>query len=156
MKPRLISATLLVWFAAGFALLAPNTGCLKAAEISSKFEVQLIWGTNDSRSPDPKHKPVEAEILAKLKELPLKWSNYFEVNRKRFVVPPSEVRTEALSKKCALEVKNLGGARVEVCLFGKGEKVVTRIQDLPQGDLLAIAGNAPNATSWMVVLKRMP
>ena len=40
-----------------------------------KLQVQLVWGTNDDHSPNPKHKPVEADVRKKLKELPLKWSN---------------------------------------------------------------------------------
>ena len=110
-------------------MLFLGEGRLIARSPSSRFEVQLIWGTNESRSPDPKHKPVEPEIRKKLEELPLKWSHYFEVKRKIFVVPPFESRREALSEKCALEIKNLGGERVEVSLIGKGERVVRRSQE---------------------------
>lgn len=63
----------------------------------SKFEAQLIWGTNDSKSPDPKHKPVEAEVQKKLSDLPLKWKNYFEVNRKTMEVPQGESTKAVLS-----------------------------------------------------------
>lgn len=120
----------------------------------SKFEAQLIWGTNDSKSPDPKHKPVEAEVQKKLSDLPLKWKNYFEVNRKTMEVPQGESTKAVLSEKCTVEVKELDGKKVEVSLVGKGEPVLKRTQPLPKGEILVLGGNAPNATAWLVTLKR--
>ena len=120
-----------------------------------KFEVQLIWGTNDPQSPDPKHKPVEPAVKKKLDELPLKWANYFEVNRKVFEVPLNGTTKVPLSEKCALEVKNLGHSMIEVSLVGKGKEVGKRTQKLPKGESLFLGGNAPNATAWLVFLKRI-
>ena len=117
-----------------------------------KLEAQLIWGTNDAQSPDPKHKPVDPDVRKKLGDLPLKWKYYFEVNRKEFAVPEGESRKVGMSKKCELEVKNLKGNKVEVSLVGKGEK---RTQPLPKGEILILGGNAPNSTSWLVTLKRV-
>jgi hypothetical protein len=39
-------------------------------------------------------------------------------------------------------------------LFGKGEQVVKRTQSIPKGETLALGGNAPNSTAWLVVLRR--
>jgi hypothetical protein len=33
--------------------------------------------------------------------------------------------------------------------------VVRRIQKLPKGEILVFGGNAPNATAWLVILKRI-
>jgi hypothetical protein len=126
-----------------------------AADAELKVEAQLIWGTNDKESPDPKHKRVSEEVKKKLQDLPLKWTNYFEVNRKMLSIPVSGLKKEALSEKCAVEVKNLGKSKVEVCLIGKGEQVVKRTQDLPAGETLVLGGNAPNATAWLVFVKRV-
>ena len=120
-----------------------------------KLQVQLLWGTSDEHSPDPSHKPVDADVKAKLKDLPLKWSNYFEVNRKDFTVAPAGTSKIPLSEKCALEVRDLGGAKLEVVLFGKGKETLRRTQSLPKGEMLVLGGNAPNATAWLVVLKRV-
>ena len=135
------------------ALFTSSEAQLQAATL--KLEVQLIWGTGDDRSPDPKHKPVEAEVKMKLQDLPLKWSNYFEVNRKDFEVPASGVNKVPLSEKCELEVKSLGGSKLEVALFGRGKETLRRTQRLAKGEILVLGGNAPNATAWLVVLKRM-
>lgn len=126
---------------------------VQASEL--KFEAQLIWATNDEKSPNPKHKKVEDEIRKKLDELPLKWKSYFEVNRKPLTVAKQGGNKVALSDKCALEVKAVGGDKVEVSLFGKGEAVLKRTQSLPKGEMLVLGGNAPHKTAWLVTLKRV-
>jgi len=144
---------ILVWCSVICAVLACGESRSQAATL--KLQVQLVWGTNDDRSPDPKHKPVESDVREKLKELPLKWSNYFEVNRKGFEVSPAGVIRIALSEKCKVEVRSLGSSKLEVTLFGKGKETLKRTQSLPNGEMLVLGGNAPNSTAWLVVLKRM-
>lgn len=126
-----------------------------AAEKGVKLEVQLLWGTNDSKSPDPKHKKVEPEVKKKLADLPLKWSNYFEVNRKVLEISAGASRKEELSDKCLVEIKNNGRSKVEVSLIGAGQQVITQSLNLPKGEALVVGGNAPNSTSWLIFLKRI-
>ena len=52
-----------------------------------KVEVQLIWGTNDPQSPDPKHKAIDADLAKRLSKSPYRWKNYFEVNREVVEMP---------------------------------------------------------------------
>ena len=138
------------WFVVMISLVVVTSLGARAGDM--KLEAQLIWGTNDDKSPDPKHKPVDADVKKRLSDLPLKWKNYFEVNRNEFTVPEGESRKVAMSKKCELEVKNLKKNKVEVSLVGKGEK---RTQPLPKGEILVLGGNAPDSTSWLVTLKRI-
>jgi hypothetical protein len=148
------SATLLVCLCALVALGLGQRQAV-AADTTLKLEVQLIWGADTSQSPDASHKPVEHDVRKKLKELPLRWANYFEVCRKPFKVALKDSQKVPLSDKCAIEVRNVDGIHVEVGLFGKGEQVVRRMQKLPKGEILVFGGNAPNATGWLVVLKRV-
>jgi hypothetical protein len=152
LKP--ISARRLAWFSVALAglLLCAAPGASPGPNL--KLEALLIWGTNDTQSPDPKHKPVAEDVLKKLQELPFKWSTYFVVNRKVLEVPLRGSSRVSMSEKCDIEVKNLGNATVEVSLFGKREHLLKRTQPLPKGDTLVLGGNAPNATSWFVVLKQ--
>ena len=120
-----------------------------------KMEAVLVWGTNEQKSPEPKHKPISPEFKKKLQELPLKWTNYFEVNRVVFEAPLSQVTNVALSAKCRLEVRNLGQSKVEVSHLGSGKRVGTRTQSLPKGETLILGGNAPGATSWLAVIRRL-
>lgn len=153
MRPHLLSATCLAWLAILTLVSWPAKSLAQSA--GSKFEAQLIWATNDSKSPDPRHKPATPETLERLKELPLKWSHYFEVNRRQFSLAVNEGKRIGMSEKCDIEVRNLGNSNVEVALFGRGEKVVKRTQPLPAGEILVLGGNAPNATAWLVILKRI-
>jgi len=152
MRLRLIWASLAVWFV---AILLACGSSQAAASPPMKLEAQLVWGTNDKQSPNEKHTPVKPEVRKKLEDLPLKWSNYFEVNRQRFEVPIGGSTKVPLSKQCSIEVKNLGGSKIEVSHFGKGEHTLKRMQRLPKGETFLLGGNAPNATSWFVILKRV-
>src|SRR3954468_1925758 len=160
MRCKPIVLTLLAWVAAGLTLAlagdAPTSGGPKAGAAGGlKVEVQLVWGTDQEQSPDANHKPVEPDVRKKLKELPLKWSNYFMVNKKKLTVPPGDAKKENLSEKCAIEVKDLGNSMVEISFFGKGKKVEKRTLAFPKGEMLLYGGNAPNETAWLVVVKRV-
>jgi hypothetical protein len=135
-------------------LLLAGASSLWAAD--AKFEAQLIWATNDKKCDDPKLKPVEPEVKSKLAELPLKWENYFAVKREQFNVVKAGTNSVVLSEKCTVEVKRLGDAKVEVTLHGqKGSVCYRRTQPLPKGEMLVLGGNAPNASAWLVTLKRV-
>ncbi len=138
-----------------FLLAMATTIAAFAGEL--KLEAQLIWGTDDAKSPDPKHKPVDPDLRKKLDDLPLKWKNYFEVNRKRFNVPKKGSNKVSMSEKCELEVKNIDGKSVEVSLISKrkGDTLWKRTQPLPKGEILIYSGNAPNSTAWLVTLKQV-
>src|SRR5882724_406769 len=87
------------------AWLALTTVAARADAGDMKLEVQLIWATNDKADPNPKHKPIAPEIREKLNQLPLKWANYFEVNKVTLDIPKGESRKAKLSDKCEVEIK---------------------------------------------------
>jgi len=120
-----------------------------------RIEAQLIWGTTNAVSPNAHHKPVGPAVDQKLKKLPLKWSNYFTVTNKVITLAPATKKQEALSPKCYIEVKDVGKSKFEVALFGKGKEVFRHTQALPKGELLLLGGDAPNATCWLVALRRV-
>ena len=153
MKFHRISASQLGFLALVLLLLAALGASVQAAEI--KLEAQLIWGTNDEKSPDPKHKAVDSKVEKKLKKLPFKWQNYFEVNREKFTVAQGETKKIVLSKDCEIKVRNAGNNSVELQIFGKGESVGKISQALPKDELLVTGGNAANFTSWFVVLHQV-
>ena len=121
-----------------------------------KLQAFLVWGTDDAKPPEGKiYKAVAPDIMRKLKDLPLKWTNWFEVNSKEFTVVLGAVKEVAMSEKCQLNVNKISVTEVEVALIGKGKEVVKRKQSLPKGEMLVLGGNAPNSTAWLVVLKRI-
>jgi hypothetical protein len=154
MREKLILATNFAWVAIALVLVA--CGDLRAQAADMKLQAFLLWGTDDTKPPEGKaYKPVEPDIMRTLKDLPLKWTNWFEVNRKDFAVPLGSSKEVPMSEKCQVDVKNINGHEVEVSLIGKGKEVVKRKQALPKGEMLVLGGNAPNSTAWLVVLKRI-
>jgi hypothetical protein len=154
MRAKLIPITGLVWFALALALLAGVE--VQAQPDELKLRAFLLWGTDEVKPPEGKaYRPVDVEIREKLKELPLKWTNWFEVNRKDFVAPQGAMKEVSISAKCQLHVRKMVGPELEVTLIGKGKEVVKRKQALPKGEMLVLGGNAPNSTAWLVVLKRI-
>jgi hypothetical protein len=141
------------WLVAALLLSASFVDGAVAADL--KLEAQLIWAAKEPKSPNPKHKPVEADVRQKLDSLPLKWTHYFEVNRKRVEVSPAKTQWVDLSEKCAVEVKYLGANKVEVSLFGKGKPVWKGTLSFPQNEILVLGGNAPDDSAWLVALKRV-
>ena len=137
-------------------LLFLSIGGASALAGEAKFEAQLIWATNDKESKDPKLKPVDSEIQKKLTDLPLKWEHYYSVKSERFTVSKGGTNFVTMSEKCMVEIKRLGDSKVEVALHGKqGSICAKRTQPLPKGEILVVGGNAPNATAWLVTLKRI-
>jgi len=153
MRAKLFSTALLVWILAAFGFC--SIGATRAHAQSLKLEAELIWGTNDKTSPDPKLKPVGPDIEKKLKNLPLKWTHYFVVNRTNFSVAHLKSTKVALSDRCAIEIKDLEGGTIGISHFGQGERVWTGKQSLPVGEVLLLGGEAPNSTSWLISLKRI-
>jgi hypothetical protein len=153
MRANLIRATSLLWVATLAAVVAG--GELRAQAADWKLQAYLLWGTDDRQPPAGKnYKTVDLEVRQKLKDLPLKWTNWFEVNRVAFVLPQGGAKEVPISEKCQVNMKRLGHSETEVALIGKGKEVVKRTQALPKGEMLVLGGNAPNATAWLVVLKR--
>ena len=155
MRAKRIPANGLGWAVVILLLLACGQSSAHAAEM--QLQAFLLWGTDDSKPPEGKaYKPVESEVRLKLKDLPLKWTNWFEVNRKDCTLAQGETKEVPISEKCKLMLKRSVGHELEVTLIGKGKEVVKRKQSLPRGEMLVLGGNAPNSTAWLVVLKRLP
>jgi hypothetical protein len=70
-------------------------------------------------------------------------------------VAPGGTTKEPISEKCQIEVKSLGKYMIEVQVGSKGKDPVKSTKSLPRGEVLILAGNAPNSTGWFVVLKRL-
>jgi hypothetical protein len=143
----------LLWCALG--LVFSTWAAPRALAGDLKFEAQLVWGANEANGPHSQHKPVDEEVKKELQKLPLKWTNYFQINCQKLCVPAGGTNKVALSTHCQLEVRHSGGANVGVTLIGKGKEVMKRSQSLPKGEMLVLGGNAPGATSWLVILRRI-
>ena len=137
----------------GALFLVPCVWTKVAAE-ELKFQVHLVWATDDAKPPAGKdYKPIEPEIRKQIKAL--KWKNYFEVRHTDFALASGTSKKVSISEKCSIDVKDLGNSSVEVVLIGKGKEVAKVKQTLRKGQILVPAGDAPNETAWLVILQRV-
>ncbi len=152
MRCKLFPTATLLWHIAVVGSLGASVSKAQGADL--KFQVQLVWATDDSRPPTGKdYKPVEGGIKSQLRAL--KWKNYFEVKRIDFTLAAGSQKRVAISEKCELNVRDLSGSNVEVILFGRGKEVARVKQALPKGEILVPGGNAPNETAWLAIVKRV-
>src|SRR5262245_31008571 len=135
-----------------FLLLCGSVFEAPAAEL--KLEAKLIWATNDDKSPDPNHKPVDAATAEKLSKV-FKWKNYFVVNRLVKVVPSRGSNRFELSKQCTIEIRELEGPRVEVKLIGEGKEVHKTTKALSKGEWFTYAGDDKNESAWFVIITEL-
>jgi hypothetical protein len=133
--------------------------CAARAEESLHGEALLVWGTNEPRSPDPKHVPVDRFLARKLAgpHSPYKWKYYYEVpTRQPFDVRVGETQKKIrMSDRCTIDIKNLGKTRVEVRLYGEGKPVFINSEPLTDDWPLVYAGDAGNETGWFVVIRKV-
>jgi hypothetical protein len=153
MNTKFVTGSRLLGMAVASLFLLGSVRLALAGDL--KLEAQLIWGTNDKTSPNPNHKTVEADVEKRLKNLPFKWSNYFEVSRQTVKVPATGEARGRMSEDCEVVIKQVGSGQVEVTLLGKGKQVGKITQALPKKELLLLGGNAPNFTAWFVALRQV-
>jgi hypothetical protein len=119
-------------------------------------EMLLLWGTNDPMSPDPDHKPVDAEMARKLAKSPYRWKYYYVVNRHHVTLGPGETKNGIkMSPKCVLDMTNPADGKIEVTFHGDGKKLLKHNVPFPKGELYLLGGDAKNETAWFVALKRV-
>ena len=124
---------------------------LQAMAAELKVEAKLIWGTNDEKSPNPAHTPVDQTTAERLRKV-FKWKNYFVVNRQTKAVPSRGSTRFELSKKCTVEVTELEGPKVEVKLIGDGKEVHRTVKSLAKGEWFAYAGEDKGENAWFVII----
>jgi hypothetical protein len=133
-------------------LLSATTADTFAANL--KLEAKLIWGTDDEKSPDPNHKPVDPKLKEKLQKI-FKWKHYFVVNRVVREVPNRSANKFELSKECTIEIKELEGPRIEVKLIGKGKEVHKTTLTIEKGQSVVYSGDDKNQSAWFVIITEL-
>src|SRR5271165_1520040 len=94
-----------LWVVIILMAAALGAGRAPAADFVT-VELSLIWGTNDPQSPDPNHKPVDADAAKLLDNSPYRWKHYFLVNRRVEEVPVNSTKHKLeMSKQCQLDIK---------------------------------------------------
>ncbi len=136
----------------GGLLFALSTASVLAANV--KIEAKLIWATDEAKSPDPKHTPVDEPTAERLRKA-FKWKNYFVVNKVVKDIPSRGSVPFELSKKCTVEIKELEGPRVEVMLIGDGKPVHKAVKSLNKGESFVYSGDDKNQNAWFVMITEL-
>lgn len=127
-------------------------GSLVAAQAAElKLEVVLIWGSNEEKSPDPKHKPLTGEMAKRLSKV-FKWKHYFEVNKINETIPNRGTKKIKVSPKCDIEITEMEGSSVEVKLYGEGKLINKSVKQLSKGEYFVLAGEDKNETAWFIMI----
>jgi hypothetical protein len=145
---RLSLANLIAW--AGCFVLMLSAGASSLAAADSKLEVQLVWGTNEDSSSDPKHKPLEEELAKKLGMF--KWKNYFTVNRHEVLVG-GQTKKVRLSSQCEIGIKHLDGHRYQIDVYGEGRHIRKITEKITRQNPLGIAGDDKNDCAWIILIR---
>lgn len=124
-----------------------------ASAADLKLEVQLVWGTNDEKSPNPSHTLADPSLAKRLAIF--KWKKYYLVQRQEVVVPSRSSKRIPLSKQCEIEIKELEGPRIEVNVFGQGKHVLKKTESISKDNVLAIAGDDKNDCAWFIIIKEL-
>lgn len=119
-----------------------------------KIEAVLIWGTNDEKSPNPKHKLVDAKTAESLRKV-FAWKNYFEVRRKTGVVPNRGTNSFAISDECTIEIAELEGPKVGVLLIGKGKPQNRTVKALSRGESFILGGDVKDGSAWFIIISQL-
>lgn len=119
-------------------------------------KLQLVWGTDEEKSPDSSHKAISDDLAKKLSKSPFRWKHYFEVKQHLVAIPVGEAKTGIrMSSHCVIDLKYLGKDRIETKLYGKGKLVSTHKETVKKDWPLILAGNAENETAWLVVITKV-
>jgi hypothetical protein len=144
-----------LWRIVRLALCCVATVAMASTGLAAErtIEARLIWGTNDEKSPDASHKPLEGEMAKKLRDLPFRWKNYFEVNKQTFAINDKEYKKVVMSKQCFIEVKDRGDSKVTVKLYGEGTLTRRVDKPLPKDETLTIGGDDKNQSAWFITVR---
>jgi len=151
MNTSLMLTTRSVWLASFVLVTVVGTARVQAEDL--KVEARLIWGTNDAKSGNKKHKPIDGPTAEKLREV-FKWKNYFVETTHNVTVMSRQSKTLEMSADCKIEIRELPSEPIEVKLIGKGKLVNKTTKPLRKGELFIIGGDDENKCAWFVLIEK--
>ena len=137
------------------AFIAPA----RAAE-GVPYRVQLVWGTDEAKPEGKDLKPLDPAISGRLRQL--RWKNYFVTKSETASADAKEHRRVTLSDRCAVDLKEVAGGKLEVRMFSlkagtEPRQVASKtvgIEDLRRGEMMIYAGDSKDRWDdcWLVIV----
>lgn len=133
---------------------------IHAEDPAAKYRVQLVWGTDGQRPVGKDMKPLDAAAASRLRQL--RWTNYFVTRTEFSPADPKEPRRVTLSDRCAVDLKEVEGGKLEVRMLSlkpgtEARQVANRtigLDALKKGEMLVYAGDSKDRWDdcWLVIV----
>ena len=146
-----------LWLATMVGWLATTAASVAA---DGKYRVQLVWGTDEARPEGKDMKSLDPAISGRLRQL--RWKNYFVTKSETATADAKEHRRVTLSDRCAVDLKELPGGKLEVRMLSlksgsEPKQVASRtigIEELRKGELMVYAGDSKDRWDdcWLVIV----
>lgn len=124
------------------------------------YRVQLVWGTDGQRPVGKDMKPLDAAAASRLRQL--RWTNYFVTKTEFSPADAKEPRRVTLSDRCAVDLKEVEGGKLEVRMLSlkpgtEPRQVANRtigLDALKKGEMLVYAGDSKDRWDdcWLVIV----
>jgi len=125
-----------------------------------KVHARLVWGTDHKKPEGAAYSSLDDKSKEKLRQF--KWKNYWVVNEVASEIGTGNPVLVKLSKKCAIDLKDLGNGLAEIRLYelnsGSEPKLVKPIhhslEALKKGEYCILAGDdkAVWDDAWFVIV----
>jgi len=145
------------WIAAMAAWVA-SAGWVVAADVP--YRVQLVGGTDEARPEGKELKPLDPAMAARLRQL--RFKNYFVTKTEPASADSKDFRRVTLSDRCAVDLKEVGGGKLEVRMLSlkagsEPRQVASRtigIEQLRKGEMMIYAGDSKDRWEdcWLVIV----
>lgn len=131
-----------------------------AVAAESKVRIQLVWGTDDARPEGKDMQPLDPAISARLRQL--RFKNYFVTRTESALADAKDYRRVTLSDRCAVDLKEVAGGKLEVRMFSlkagaEPRQMASRtigIEELRKGEMMIYAGDSKDRWDdcWLVIV----
>lgn len=133
---------------------------IRADDTVGKYRIQLVWGTDGQPSAGKDMKPLDAAAASRLRQL--RWTNYFVTKTEFSAADGKEPRRVTLSDRCAVDLKEVDGGKLEVRMLSlkpgsEPRQVANRSighDALKKGEMLVYAGDSKDRWDdcWLVIV----
>jgi hypothetical protein len=116
------------------------------------YYVQLVRAGDATIPLEPNSKRVGPRLIRKFQG-PLKWTEYWEIERQELTLLPGHAVRVSLRKSCDVEIDLTDGRHRTVTAFENG-KIVARTS-IPIGEAMTLIGSDRDERSaWFIVVRR--
>ena len=116
------------------------------------YYVQLVRGCNGDTPPEPNSRRVGPRLIEKFRG-PLKWEEYWEIDRQQIALVPGHAARVRLGNKCQVGIDLTDKQHRKVTASQNG-KVIAKMCVPRDGNMTVIGGDRDGQGSWFIVVRR--